>query len=851
MYRSAVMSSALAAAGLLLAGGAVAERRPVLDQIQVPHDYYFREMYLPQLTSGPSALAWLPDGTALVYSMQGSLWLQALDSDVAEQLTAGPGYDFQPDVAPDGRRIVFSRYTGDAMELRILDLDTRAVAPLTSDGAVNVEPRWSPDGKRIAFVSTQEAGHFHVFIGTVADGKLDAKPLNEERESTVPRYYYSPYDHELSPVWSPDGASILYVGNHDVWYGTGNIWQARLDDPTTPRLVRREETTWKARPDIAPDGKRIAYASYLGRAWHQLWVTRIDGATEPFPLTYGDFDVTAPRWSPDGSRIAYVTNEGGDTDIRIQDAVGGRTVRLVTAHRAWLNPMYDFTLRILDGHGEPAAARVSVLGADGRGYAPAGSMLHADDGFDRSGSRFETKYFHTDGNAELMLPAGATKITIWHGPAYTIEQRLVNVAAGRENRIDVSLRPLDMPAGWEDWISGDVHVHMNYGGTYRMTPARLVEQARAEDLDVVFNLVVNKEQRFPDIAYFSTEPDAASDDDVLLLHSQEFHTSYWGHLGLLGLDSHLLLPGYSAYPGTAAASLYPDNAAVARLAREQQALVGYVHPFLAPPPDPLHDESLTDELPVDVALGLVDYYEVVGFADHRASAAVWYRLLNCGAHIAAAGGTDAMTNYASLHGPVGLGRTYVRVPDATDSPVARRDAWLAALRAGASMASNQPLVGLTVGGQPPGSEVEVADGSRPLSYDGFLRSAVPVDHLELVHNGKVVRTFATQAGGTSADIHGSIEIGESGWLLLRAWNDGADPLVFDIYPYASTSPVYVTVGGRPPRSPDDADYFLAWLDRLASAAAANPDYNDAGERAAVLAHIETARDFYGRCRGAP
>ena len=58
------------------------------------------------------------------------------------------------------------------------------------------------------------------------------------------------------------------------------------------------------------------------------------------------------------------------------------------------------------------------------------------------------------------------------------------------------------PTGWRGWLSGDVHVHMNYGGTYRATPETLRAQARAEDLDVVFNLVVNKEQRIPDIAPF-------------------------------------------------------------------------------------------------------------------------------------------------------------------------------------------------------------------------------------------------------------------------------------------------------------------------------------------------------------
>src|SRR5690606_8309930 len=108
-------------------------------------------------------------------------------------------------------------------------------------------------------------------------------------------------------------------------------------------------------------------------------------------------------------------------------------------------------------------------------------------------------------------------------------------------------------------------------------------------------------------------PDEASNREVLLVHSQEFHTSWWGHMGLLGLDDHILVPGYAAYPYTPAASLHPDNVTVADLAHGQGALAGHVHPFLAPAPDPARDPSLTDSLPVEVALGRLDYYEVVGF----------------------------------------------------------------------------------------------------------------------------------------------------------------------------------------------------------------------------------------------
>jgi TolB protein len=86
--------------------------------------------------------------------------------------------------------------------------------------------------------------------------------------------------------------------------------------------------------------------------------------------------------------------------------------------------------------------------------------------------------------------------------------------------------------------------------------------------------------------------------------------------------------------------------------------------------------------------------EILGFSDHRTTAAVWYRLLNLGFRIPAAGGTDAMANFASLRGPVGMNRVYARVPEGPLS----EPAWLDALKAGRSFATNGPLLGLELGG---------------------------------------------------------------------------------------------------------------------------------------------------------
>ncbi len=85
--------SAAVAVLALASAAAFAQREPVLKQIDLPHNYYFREMYLPQLTSSPSSLAFSPDGATLVYSMAGSLWRLEIGSYRAVELTHGPGYD--------------------------------------------------------------------------------------------------------------------------------------------------------------------------------------------------------------------------------------------------------------------------------------------------------------------------------------------------------------------------------------------------------------------------------------------------------------------------------------------------------------------------------------------------------------------------------------------------------------------------------------------------------------------------------------------------------------------------------------------------------------------------------------
>ena len=830
---------------LLAAGAAEAGRRPVLAQIDLPHPWYYREMYLPQLTGGPSAVAFAPDSGEVVYSMGGSLWRQRLDSGVAVQLTDGPGYDYQPDWSPDGRSIVYVTYRDDALELALLDLASGRSRLLTQNRAVNVEPRWSPDGSRIAYASTAFNGHLHVFSAEVAAGALaNVTRLTGEQRSPLPRYYYSPYDHEISPVWSRDGRSVLYVSNRGHIYGTGGFWQQEARAGAAAHEVHYEETNWRARPDYSPDGSRLVFSSYLGRNGHQLWLLPASGG-DALPVSYGDWDEVGARWSPDGRQIAFISNRSGGLELWLQDVTGGAQQRLDVRERRWLAPTGRLELRLQDAAGQPLPARVAVTDARGLFHAPAGARIHADDGYDRAERRWEAHYFHSRGDDVIEVPAGEVTVELLHGFGRPLEVRHLSVAAGATAVVTSTAGaafPLTTAHG--RWVGGDVHVHMNYGGLYRTTAAQLLEQAAAEDLPLVNELIVNKERRVPDIASSGRGLDASADGAHAILYGQEFHTSYWGHLGLLGLGRGTLLPGYVGYPNTAAASLAPTNADVADLAHAAGALVGYVHPFDAPLPNPLDPaEPQSNELPVDVALGKVDYIEVLGFSDHRTTAEVWYRLLNLGFRLPAAGGTDAMANFASLRGPVGMNRVFVAV----EQPGLDAREWLAGLKAGRSFASNGPLLDFGLEDRAIGDELALPR-ARTVAWRARLRSIVPVDHLDIVCNGRVASTVPLDATRMAVEARGTLAVKDSGWCLLRASSDEARYPVLDNYVYATTSPVYVNIGGRAPRSAVDAAWFVAWVDRVREATERYPDWNSPAEKARVLAQIAAARARFERLR---
>jgi hypothetical protein len=158
--------------------------------------------------------------------------------------------------------------------------------------------------------------------------------------------------------------------------------------------------------------------------------------------------------------------------------------------------------------------------------------------------------------------------------------------------------------------------------------------------------------------------------------------------------------------------------------------------------------------------------------------------------------------------------------------------------------TNAPLLEFSLAGHAIGDDIRVSAGSHRLSARAALRSNVPVDHLEIIGNGKVVATIPLRGDRMAVRDSVTIPVSQSGWYVLRAYSDRSEMPVLDLYPFASTSPIYVTVGGQPVRSTEDAGFFVRWIDRMETTTRASTAWNTAAEQASVLRTLAAARAVF-------
>ena len=158
---------------------------------------------------------------------------------------------------------------------------------------------------------------------------------------------------------------------------------------------------------------------------------------------------------------------------------------------------------------------------------------------------------------------------------------------------------------------------------------------------MVDNLIVNKEQRIPDIGWFTGEPDPVSTSrDAAAARPGVPHELVGPPVACSGCAATCCCPTTRATPAPPrrAWSRRTPRSSTSR-ARRARSWATSIRSTTSPTrrarrprayPLPGFESGDPIGLPVDVALGKLDFYEVVGFSDHRATNAVWYRLLNCG-----------------------------------------------------------------------------------------------------------------------------------------------------------------------------------------------------------------------------
>jgi Tol biopolymer transport system component len=209
----------------------------------------------------------------------------------------------------------------------------RKLTQLTFGEGVEEWPAWSPDGARLAYVGEVD-GFRQLFLRTVAGGA-------ERQLSRDSR------DH-IQPAWSPDGQHLAFVQSRtsggklepsDIngWYQeNGEIWSLELANGRETKLIDDAFN-----PAYSPDGRRIAFDAPWAGA-RRIWIADV-GGRNPRQVTSDSSEAvvhTTPRWSPDGTKLAFRRVEKIKSDIDVVDLSSQAVTRVTNDNVPDMDPVW-------------------------------------------------------------------------------------------------------------------------------------------------------------------------------------------------------------------------------------------------------------------------------------------------------------------------------------------------------------------------------------------------------------------------------------------------------------------------------------------------------------------------------
>lgn len=228
----------------------------------------------------------------IAYERDGDVILAKADGSDQIVLASGPTYGFAPAWSHDGSRLAYWSAAGwdKPATLTVVRADGSGSVEVTS-GVIAPSYRisWSPDGRRLAF-SAQIGAVNRIMIAEL--GRTGATLVGD---ATV---------QGTNPVWSPDGATLAFTGGST--YQDIAIYRVGDDGSAMTRLTTVSDTAEVGDYDWSPDGNWLLFTAG-SFAHHDVWVVASDGSDQ-HAVAATDANEYAPIWSPDGRRIAYVSD---------------------------------------------------------------------------------------------------------------------------------------------------------------------------------------------------------------------------------------------------------------------------------------------------------------------------------------------------------------------------------------------------------------------------------------------------------------------------------------------------------------------------------------------------------------